>query len=71
MVSYRCSHLGVDQSSSKTGLELIQVAGFCDVSWEFIPVPDGPWKEWVEIYVTVDSLLEESSLASGSAIAWS
>ena len=61
----------MDQSSSKSGLELLQGAGFCDVSWGFIPVPDGPWEEWTEINAIVDSLLEEPSLASGSAIAWS
>ena len=44
--SHRFSHgLGVDQSSNKTGMELLQGAGFCDVSWQFTPAPDGPWEE--------------------------
>ena len=61
---------GVDQLSGKTGPELLQGAGFCDVSWKFIPIPDGAWKEWIEMGITVGSLLEKSPLASCSAITW-
>ena len=53
--------LYVDQSSSKTSLELLQGTVFGDVSWELIIIPEGPWEEQVEMNVTADSLLEESS----------
>ena len=46
---------GVDRPSIKNGLELLQGAGFCDASLEFIPVPRGLEEERFEKDIAVDS----------------
>ena len=45
-------------------MELFQGAGFCNVSWEFIPIPDCARKEGIEIDIAADSLLEKPTLVS-------
>ena len=61
---------GVDRPSIKNGLEILQGAGFFDASWEFIPIPVVVERKNELKRTSQLILLEEPSLASGSAMTW-